>query len=60
MFFILLIIVLLGLAADWLVTCGIIYLITLCFGVTFSWYISTGVWLIMLLLYGIFNKSDIT
>ena len=39
-----------GYAISWLITCGIIKLITICFGLTFSWAIATGIWLILCLL----------
>ena len=44
------ILILLGYALSWLVTCGVIKLITLCFGLVFSWPIATGIWLILCLL----------
>lgn len=47
---------LLALAFNWIVTCGIIKLITLCFGITFSWLIATGIWLVFLLLRSVFRK----
>lgn len=41
---------LLGLCASWLITCGLVYLIALCFNLTFSLKIATGIWLILLLI----------
>ena len=32
-----------GYALSWIVTCGIIKLITMCFGLTFKWSIATGI-----------------
>ena len=37
----------LGYALSWIVTCGLIYLVTLIFGWSFSWLTATGIWLIL-------------
>lgn len=36
----------LGYAISWGITCGLVALICLCFGWTFSWLIATGIWLV--------------
>ena len=46
-----------GYAISWILTCGIIKLITICFGLTFSWAIATGFWLILCLLKSIFSVT---
>ena len=48
--FIVILLLAVGYAISWIITCGIIKLITICFGLTFSWAIATGVWLILCLL----------
>lgn len=42
--------VLLGYASSWLITCGLVKLVTLCFGWVFSWPIATGIWLILVVI----------
>lgn len=46
-----------GYAISWILTCGIIKLITICFGLTFSWAIATGFWLILCLLKSVFSVT---
>ena len=46
-----------GYAISWILTCGIIKLITICFGLTFSWAIATGFWLIICLLKSVFSVT---
>lgn len=46
-----------GYAISWILTCGIIKLITICFGLTFSWAIATGIWLILCLLKSVFSVT---
>ena len=46
-----------GYAISWILTCGIIKLITICFGLTFSWAIATGIWLILCLLKPVFSVT---
>lgn len=46
-----------GYAISWLITCGIIKLITICFGLAFSWAIATGIWLILCLLKSVFSVT---
>ena len=42
--------VFLGYASSWLITCGLVKLVTLCFGWAFSWPIATGIWLILVVI----------
>lgn len=46
-----------GYAISWIITCGIIKLITICFGLAFSWAIATGIWLILCLLKSVFSVT---
>lgn len=46
-----------GYAISWILTCGIIKLITICFGLAFSWAIATGFWLILCLLKSVFSVT---
>ena len=53
--FIVILLLAVGYAISWIITCGIVKLITICFGLTFSWAIATGVWLILRLLKSVFS-----
>lgn len=53
--FIVILLLAVGYAISWIITCGIIKLITICFGLTFSWAIATGIWLILCLLKSVFS-----
>lgn len=49
------VVLIIGYAISWIVTCGIIKLITLCFGWTFKWSVATGIWFIMCLARTVFS-----
>lgn len=51
------IILIVGYALSWIITCGLIKLITMCFGLPFSWLISTGIYLILCILKSTFGSK---